>query len=405
MDAQLPPEAVGAAAGVLIYSFICLACGLLLLWLVSVHDERMSCKQHASWFDLRLLTTDVAMLGFFATLHTLASIAQQIHTIVRWREIKIAQYDHLVANVGNPELNQTGSSVGLDLVLFYIQYYAYNVESLLVLFWYAAGLLSTVLRLTFDPRAIELANSISQLRMTKMYRFHTTLVAKASAAILPILQLMLLHFTPIYRSSAGFMALSCGVMILCFSVGAIVLFIILARYILSRITLATWSVRYGRSSGGINGTSPDTPRLGPKRNIYDKWLVLRFSIGFAAMSLFQIVVINFQLRSAATNNAAKSRLLQTRTFGIPVLSEEDSTAMNGVNSKKLTTRLEREQAALPEREQQRVICRPSQHRLDTGKTGLAFPIAELSRKREECERLIDKAKDLDDALRKNEAES
>lgn len=61
------------------------------------------------------------MLGSFIALHTLASIIQQIHTIVRWRDVKTAQYENLAANVGNPELNLTGSSTGLDLVLFYIR--------------------------------------------------------------------------------------------------------------------------------------------------------------------------------------------------------------------------------------------------------------------------------------------
>jgi hypothetical protein len=61
------------------------------------------------------------MLGFFVTLHTLASVIQQIHTIVRWRDIKIEQYQKLVANVGDPELNITGLSTGMDLVLFYIR--------------------------------------------------------------------------------------------------------------------------------------------------------------------------------------------------------------------------------------------------------------------------------------------
>ena len=61
------------------------------------------------------------MLGFFVSLHTLASIIQQIHTIVRWRDIKIEQHANVLANVGNPELNITGASTGLDLVLFYIR--------------------------------------------------------------------------------------------------------------------------------------------------------------------------------------------------------------------------------------------------------------------------------------------
>jgi hypothetical protein len=124
MAAQVPPEVLGVAVGVLIYSLICLASGIFMLWMVWVHNERKSCKPAAPLVCRSVASannTDVAMLGFFVSLHTLASVIQQLHTIVRWRDIKIEQHANVVANVGNPELNITGASTGLDLVLFYIR--------------------------------------------------------------------------------------------------------------------------------------------------------------------------------------------------------------------------------------------------------------------------------------------
>ena len=50
-----------------------------------------------------------------------SSITQQIHTIIWWKDIKTEQHANLVENVGNPELNITGASTGMDLVLFYIR--------------------------------------------------------------------------------------------------------------------------------------------------------------------------------------------------------------------------------------------------------------------------------------------
>ncbi|GAB1316708.1 hypothetical protein MFIFM68171_06918 [Madurella fahalii] len=275
MAVQLPSGAAGHAAGILFYSFVCLALGLVLVWLVWVHHERKSY---------------VALLSSFMALHTVASIIQQIHTIVLWRDIKTSQYDNLVANVGNPELNITGASTGLDLVLFYIQYYSYNVESMLVLFW-----------------AVELANSVFQLRFSKMYRFHASIAAKATAVTLPAVQMILLRFSPVQRTTAGFMALADAIMIACFAAGSLVLFAILARYFRSRITLASWNVRYGQFSGtGTNGTRSGTPHAPPvprRKVIYDNWLILRFTVAFIALSLFQLVVIVFQLRAASTNDA------------------------------------------------------------------------------------------------------
>lgn len=43
MAAQVPPDALGSAIAVLVYSLICLFSGFFFLWMVWVHDERKSC--------------------------------------------------------------------------------------------------------------------------------------------------------------------------------------------------------------------------------------------------------------------------------------------------------------------------------------------------------------------------
>lgn len=48
-------------------------------------------------------------------------MSQQLHTYLWWSDIKLAQFDYVKANIGNPELSIAGPSVGLDLVLFYIR--------------------------------------------------------------------------------------------------------------------------------------------------------------------------------------------------------------------------------------------------------------------------------------------
>ncbi|KAK4172978.1 hypothetical protein QBC36DRAFT_381363 [Triangularia setosa] len=277
--AQLPSEVLGQCIAILLYSWFCFAVGLFLLWIVWVHDERKSY---------------VMMLGSFMVLHTFTSIIQQIHTIAWWNDIKTAQWQNVVENVGNPELNITGASTGLDLVLFYIQYYCYNVESLLIVFW-----------------AVELANSIFQLRITKMYRFHASLIAKGIAAVIPAVFMVLLRFSNIQASTVGFLVLSSGIMIACFLAGSLILLSILGKYVHSRIMVLSWDVRYGRSTNTGEGTTDGTGQYAsttpkaplPKRkNIYDRWLVLRFTVAFVALSLFQLVVVMFQLRASQTNS-------------------------------------------------------------------------------------------------------
>jgi len=92
----------------------------------------------------------------------------------------------------------------------------------------------------------------------------------------------------------------------CFGLGAVVLLAILGKYIHARIALVTWRVPYGQTSGGTGDGSSARLQNGqqPKKSIYDKWLLLRFTIGFVALGLFELVVINFQLRAAHTNTAA-----------------------------------------------------------------------------------------------------
>ncbi|KAK1783133.1 hypothetical protein QBC45DRAFT_400866 [Copromyces sp. CBS 386.78] len=276
MAVQLPSEAIGPAAGVLVYSFFCLSLSLLLLWLVWVHHERKSY---------------VAMLSFSMSLGTLASIAQQINTIANWNDVKTSQYENVVANVGRPELNITGASTGLDLVLFYIQYYSYNVDAMLVVFW-----------------SVELANSIHQLPSSKLSRLRGSLWAKASAIFLPVVQMNLLRLDVVQNSVFGYMVLADFIMIVSFGIGSLLLLAILIKYIHSRAALMSWDVRYGQNSTqntnpySGDGSMPSGPWPAiTRRNIYDSWLAVRFTVAFVALGLFELVVIFFQLRAANTN--------------------------------------------------------------------------------------------------------
>lgn len=106
MAVQMSAEAVGPAAGIVFHSFVSLFFGLVLVWLVWVHNERKSY---------------VLLLQSFICLHTVASIIQQIHTIIDWNDAKTAQWLNVKENVGNPELSITGASTGIDLILFYIR--------------------------------------------------------------------------------------------------------------------------------------------------------------------------------------------------------------------------------------------------------------------------------------------
>lgn len=88
--------------------------------------------------------TDTSLIAIFSSLACVASISQQIHYATRWESIKQAEYAAKVLDPYNPILVVTGATQGVDLGLFWIQFTTYNINSLLILFWYVQPLSAPV---------------------------------------------------------------------------------------------------------------------------------------------------------------------------------------------------------------------------------------------------------------------
>ncbi|WYZ45328.1 hypothetical protein EsH8_VIII_000644 [Colletotrichum jinshuiense] len=273
MAIQLPQEELASALGVLIYSLFCLSCSFLIAWLVYAHNEGLSY---------------VALVSYFTGLSTAASVCQQIHTIVRWKDIKLEQFRHSTANVGNPELAIAGQSTGLDLVLFYIQFYSYNVEAVLTFFW-----------------AVALTQSIFQLEPIKSLRKRANYIAKASAVILPAFLMGILRLEAVQKQTVPFLILADGIMGFCLTGSGVLLIVILFKYVHTRRNLLSWNVQYGQQSNSTKSSDTlvfDSSAGTRRKSIYDRWLVVRFSIAFVALAIFQVVTILFQVSSAQENS-------------------------------------------------------------------------------------------------------
>lgn len=83
------------------------------------------------------------------------------------------------------------------------------------------------------------------------------------------------------------------IVIISFGIGSLLLFAILIKYIHSRAALVSWKVRYGQNSSSGKTSNPYSgsgnvpsghhrPAL-PRRNIYDSWLAVRFTVAFVAL--------------------------------------------------------------------------------------------------------------------------
>ncbi|KAI0012794.1 hypothetical protein F4779DRAFT_566871 [Xylariaceae sp. FL0662B] len=299
MVAQVPKGAVGIAIGVEIYTLFCAFCNCLMIWLVWIHHGR---------------TSYVALLSYFTLLSTMASFGQQLHTVARWRGIKIEQYQHALATVGDREAAITGQSVGVDLVLFYIQYYAYNVEALLSFLW-ACALTQTI----YGYTDVDVFRRLRRLSQT---------IIKIVAVLLPAILLSLLRIDTVRQSPVAVLMLADVCIFVSLSLGGILLLAILGKYIHTRRKLLSWHVNYGNDAS----TSRRTERLDSfatattsedkqaKGSIYDRWLLVRFSIAFVVIGCYEAVLTVFQISqmarsgtTAAVGDAANLSLSRARS--------------------------------------------------------------------------------------------
>lgn len=81
------------------------------------------------------------MLAASSLISTTFSIIQQGRDITWYKDVVTTQFKYKqTLPPKDPELAVAGGSVGVDEVLFNIQYYSYNVQAMLVMFWYASRL-------------------------------------------------------------------------------------------------------------------------------------------------------------------------------------------------------------------------------------------------------------------------
>ncbi|EJT74721.1 hypothetical protein GGTG_08559 [Gaeumannomyces tritici R3-111a-1] len=271
MAVQIDQGILGVAVGVLVYSFICLSAGLLMIVLVWARQER---------------TSYVACLSFLTSISTTASIIQQFHTIVDWENIAMAKFDRVLADPRNPELSISGASVGVDLVLFYIQYYSYNAMAMMTLFW-----------------AFELAASV--FKWTDLRGKRSSLICKTTAFLLPALQMGILRLRATQKIEALFYIIANIIMAISLSSGAVLLMLILFKYIRVRMAFMSWHVGYGEASSPTSQATDLSRSLpvtvAPRQSIHDNWLMVRFTIAFVALAIFEVLTIHFETVTSAAN--------------------------------------------------------------------------------------------------------
>ncbi|KAL2209794.1 hypothetical protein CC79DRAFT_1380030 [Sarocladium strictum] len=286
---QIPAGAEGAVAGVMVYCSICLIAALTMIWLSWTHDER---------------TSYVAMISYFSALSIVSSLVQQIHDVVTYESLVTRQFHNTKAHPDHPEIVIANGSTGVSLVLYYIQYWCYSVEAIAFsLFSRAAFLAQSVYGLSGRSRLKVILRRINK-------------GGKIVAMLFPLTTILLLRIPQIQENFVVFILIADLPLMLSLLCGCILMLMIVGRYVQSRRRFLHWSDNVGNSASNMGTSSNNNTNSGSgkttltsslphangkqHRNMWDRWLLVRFTIAFLCLSVFEVTNTLFQVM-AVTN--------------------------------------------------------------------------------------------------------
>jgi hypothetical protein len=105
--------------------------------------------------------------------------------------------------------------------------------------------------------------------------------------------------------------LTCSIVLISLTLGSILLLVTLGKYIHTRRQFLSWNVQYGNStnttgSRGQGSNSGIGSVVGRRHSIYDNWLMVRFTIAFIVLGIFEMTTILFQVVSMHNNRSLES---------------------------------------------------------------------------------------------------
>ncbi|KAG6364239.1 hypothetical protein INS49_005838 [Diaporthe citri] len=259
-----PKPVLGDAIGCLIYSFLCLIANSLLVWLIWTHNERK---------------TYIAFIAYFTLIATYSSIIQQLYDYIFWRDVMVAQYYYGKDHADDAEVQYQKGIFGLKLVLSYIRIFAFTVESTLV-FFFSFSLTATVYGWwAKKPKALRILS----------------ITGRIVPITLAVIMIILLQLDFTHADFMVYMAIANAQFLLSLVGACIFLLMILFKYMQTRRLLKTWDgVQYGKggTSTATSGMRSLRSRANSNRNrptngSFDNWLVIRLSIAFVMLCVFE----------------------------------------------------------------------------------------------------------------------
>ncbi|EFQ25860.1 uncharacterized protein GLRG_01004 [Colletotrichum graminicola M1.001] len=231
---------------------------------------------------------DIACIAYATLIITATSIWQQFYDYIWWREILTDQFYYARQHPDNAAVQYTRGTQGIKLVLGYIRIFGFTIASSFVFFF-----------------ALSLAASVygwfaATPRMTRTL----SIIGRILPVVLTCITTGLL-LTPLAQDSFFVYMLIANIQFVLSLLGsAILLLMILARYISSRRNLTSWKVIYGNNGPSLPCTNDGGSKTrsiwagssssraaarsgaysasGPAK-AYDNWLVIRLSIAFVVL--------------------------------------------------------------------------------------------------------------------------
>ncbi|TEA18813.1 hypothetical protein C8034_v011984 [Colletotrichum sidae] len=290
---QLPSAVDPDAVGVIFYSFLCLLANIVLVWLTWTHNDR---------------TSYIACISYATLVVTATSIAQQFYDFAFWKDIMTDQFYYARDNADNAEVQYHKGARGIKLILSYIRIFGFTIESTFVFFF-----------------ALSLAASVYGWFATTPRTTHTiSIIGRVVPCILTCITIGLMNSPPAQSSFITYMLVANTQFVLSLLGSAVLLIMILFKYVRSRYNLQTWNVLYGNAgslpTSSAQGSKARSAWLGSSSSrgggrsraysgagankTYDSWLVIRLSIAFAVLCVFEYT--NVVPRIAAATHTVDS---------------------------------------------------------------------------------------------------
>ncbi|KAI0483959.1 hypothetical protein GGR56DRAFT_679322 [Xylariaceae sp. FL0804] len=133
--------------------------------------------------------------------------------------------------------------------------------------------------------------------------------------ILPLITILLLRVPQVQRIFVLFIILADIPLMLSLTIGSSLMVAILVRYVKTKRKLSHWTPPGGSDNTDRSKGTTSTTRSGPtrtmstvrskpkpkKQGIYDRWLMVRFTVAFVVLGIFDITNTLFQLTAAQNN--------------------------------------------------------------------------------------------------------